>query len=93
MAQVNGALITCDRCGAQCFVKTTGDTIMDGGYTRWNNFEPMPAGWGRDKVGEDYMTLCPECNAKWKALSDAFMREAAAFAEMTQPGGEARPCP
>lgn len=72
MAQVNGKLVTCDRCGEQVFLKCTGEGERDGGFTRWNKFEPFPQGWEHHcEVG----LICPACNAKYKALVDTFMTE------------------
>lgn len=71
MAEVKGKLITCDRgqCGATVFLKCTGAGETDGGYTRWNNFEPLPEGWGSHfETG----TLCPKCDAEYKWLLDKF---------------------
>lgn len=72
MSSVNGQLVTCDRCGEQVFLKSVGEGIADGGYTRWNKFEPMPEGWGNEyKIG----TLCPTCNREWKKLKDDFLQK------------------
>lgn len=75
MASVNGRLVSCDRCGEQVFLKCTGEGEADGGFTRWNNFESMPEGWGKVYVpscaDDDYiecMTTCPKCTAFWKSL-------------------------
>ena len=81
MSQVNGQLSTCERCGAQVFRKCTGEGEMDGGYTRWNNFEPYPDGWGLVSVPEsagtrhDYLRVCPECHALWdKVINEHFLK-------------------
>lgn len=70
MAETLGKLVTCDRCAANVFLKRTGEKETDGGYTRWNIFEPSPEGW-------EYHTgiglLCPVCNGKYKALVNSFM--------------------
>lgn len=72
MAEEKGKLVTCDRCGAQTFLKCTGEGERDGGYTRWNTFEPYPLGWDfHSKVGQ----FCPECNRKYKELIHKFMTE------------------
>ena len=71
MAYENGRLYKCDRCGAQAFVKTIGDGEADGGFTRWNKFEPL-VGWNSTlEVG----LLCPACDAKWKHLVERFKDE------------------
>ena len=76
MAKINGQIVICDRCGAQVFRRCTGDGETDGGFTRWNNFEELPAGW--DKVAiptvenalignayNSYIEVCPTCHALW----------------------------
>lgn len=69
MAQYNGRLTICDRCGAKGFARTTGDGDADGGYTRWNKFEPLE-GW-------TYVTgigsMCPECSTEWERTKGAFI--------------------
>jgi predicted nucleic acid-binding Zn ribbon protein len=81
MSQVNGQLSTCERCGAQVFRKCTGEGETDGGYTRWNNFEPYPKGWGLVDVPEgvkppyNSMRVCPDCRAAWnKAINEGFLK-------------------
>jgi hypothetical protein len=68
--QQNGRLTFCDRCGTSVFSKVAGEGETDGGYTRWNKFEPLPEGW-------DYYhgigTVCPDCSRKYKTLVDEFM--------------------
>lgn len=81
MSQVNGQLSTCERCGAQVFRKCTGEGEMDGGFTRWNNFEPYPEGWGLVDVPKSAGTrhgslrVCPDCHALWdKAINEHFLK-------------------
>lgn len=69
MAEVKGKLCTCDRCGAQVFLKCTGENERDGGYTRWNTFEDYPEGWEyHSEVGR----LCPDCNRKYEDMISEF---------------------
>lgn len=81
MAEHKGLLKICDRCGATVFLKTTGDGEADGGFTRWNKFEPAPAGWDCVNVGETetghrvYKTLCPVCTAEWSRINKQFMED------------------
>ena len=81
MAQQKGMLQTCDRCTEWVFLKTTGDGDADGGYTRWNKFEPAPDGWKHVQVGikdpgsSVYATLCPACSAEWRRINEKFMQE------------------
>lgn len=72
MAEINGKLVTCDRCDKQVFLKCVGEGETDGGYTRWNKFEDFPEGWEYYfEVGR----LCPDCNEKYKMLVNTFMSE------------------
>jgi hypothetical protein len=72
MAETNGKLVTCDRCGKQVFLKCVGEGEADGGFTRWNKFENFPEGWEYHcEVGR----LCPDCNGKYKNLVNTFMSE------------------
>lgn len=76
MAQINGKLVICDRCGATTFRKCAGEGEADGGFTRWNVFEPLEDGWkSRYEIG----MLCPECNEKYESIQNAFMMEKQAF--------------
>ena len=72
MAEANGKLVTCDRCGKQIFLKTIGDEERDGGFTRWNKFEPFPDGWEKIGIPTDpmcrhhiYCRVCPDCFDLW----------------------------
>lgn len=71
MAEVNGKMIICDRCGATAFLKCVGEGERDGGYTRWNKFEPAPEGWGNHY---DVGRLCPACNEEYINLIDTFKK-------------------
>lgn len=71
MSIVNGRKIICDRCGAEMFCKCTGEGETDGGFTRWNEFETMPDGWGF-QVGIGL--LCCDCNKQYDCMMDEFMR-------------------
>lgn len=74
MAETKGMLCECDRCGAQVFRKTIGDGEADGGYTRWNKFEPYPEGWELvyipNAVGKrsNCIMCCPACTALWNNI-------------------------
>lgn len=72
MSEVNGKLVTCDRCDETVFLKCIGEGERDGGFTRWNKFESFPEGWERhSEVG----LLCPDCNRQYKSLVNTFMTE------------------
>lgn len=75
MSRENGRLIMCDRCGETVFTKTVGDGELDGGFTRWNKFEPIPNGWGVHKNKD----LCPTCNSEWNKIETEFMNKENGF--------------
>ena len=35
MGEAKGMLLTCDRCGATCFLRTVGDGVTDGDSVYW----------------------------------------------------------
>ena len=70
MSQENGRLTHCDRCGNTVFSKVTGEGETDGGFTRWDEFEPLPEGW--DFHTETGM-LCPMCNADYTRIINVFL--------------------
>lgn len=57
MASKLGKLDECTRCGETIFLEKTGTGSADGGYTRWDNFEPLPKEW----LNSSYGTFCPHC--------------------------------
>lgn len=82
MSQVNGQLTTCARCGEQIFRRCTEECEADGGFTRWNTFEPYPEGWGIVDVPPgsvpgpyNCVRVCPACHKVWdEALVAHFIR-------------------
>ena len=70
MSRKNGQMRTCDRCGKQEFFECTGEGETDGGFTRWNKFEPA-GGWSVDR-GD----LCPVCTQKLKERVQEFWSNA-----------------
>lgn len=68
MSRENGRVVRCERCGESVFLKCTGEGERDGGFTRWNTFEPLPKGWGLYK----WYDLCPTCNAVWDKIQRDF---------------------
>lgn len=80
MAEVKGKIVSCDRCGAHVFSRTTGEGEADGGFTRWNNFEKLPDGWdlvavpkslgwvGCGNAYNGYLQVCPDCHKLWDEL-------------------------
>lgn len=73
MSEMNGKLVICDRCGATTFRRANGEGELDGGFTRWNKFEPIEEGWKYARELEK--TLCPKCYAEYEALFVGFMPE------------------
>lgn len=74
MSQTNGRLTTCDICGATVFSACIGEGETDGGFTRWNKFEPLPEGWMHEwDIGLGY--LCPTCSAKFLQKKEQLERE------------------
>lgn len=86
MAKINGQITICDRCGTQVFRKAIGEGEADGGYTRWNDFEPLSDGWGlvaipsrkgavSGNAHNSYLHVCPECHELWEVLiNENFLR-------------------
>lgn len=70
MSFVNGRKYICDRCLVEKFCKCTGEGATDGGFTRWNNFEPLPEGWESHR---ETGLLCPECNSVYRRMIDTFI--------------------
>lgn len=66
MSDRKGLLKMCDRCHATVFLETIGNGETDGGFTRWNKFEPAPKGWTYNC--DLQKTLCPECSQIYQKL-------------------------
>lgn len=63
-----GMLRTCDRCGETTFFKTIGDGEADGGFTRWNKFEPAEGWTYEGGIGD----LCPGCSQEFEDIKICF---------------------
>ena len=65
----NGQLLTCDRCNASVFLKSTSTTFSG---SQWiNEFENTPAGWVEyTEIGD----LCPACSKEYKQLKLEFLK-------------------
>lgn len=74
MAQKNGRLYICDRCGETTFCECNGEGERDGGYTRWNTFEEPPEGWGTTRDCEKVFNICPSCNEIYRNMIKTFER-------------------
>lgn len=67
---VRGCMTHCCRCGLTIFRECTGEGEADGGFTRWNTFEPLPDGWEHHN---DTGRLCPDCEHEYQRMMDHFM--------------------
>lgn len=71
MSKAKGLMRTCDRCGKWVFLKRTGEGVVDGGYTRWDEFEPAPDGWENIKgVGD----VCDECKMEYEDMLERYKK-------------------
>lgn len=71
MSKHIGKNLTCDRCGDTVFLKRVEeDTVLDGGFTRIENFETAPEGW-KNSFELD-MDLCPRCSDIWEGFKARF---------------------
>ena len=68
MSVTIGKMMTCDRCKKTTFVKAIKEREMDGGYTRWTEFEKAE-GWTHESFIGD---LCPECSHEYDCLKEEF---------------------
>ena len=70
MAHIDGRKFICDRCNKEIFCKLKGEKTSDGGFTRWDEFEPLPDGWGvKPLIG----LLCCNCNKEHDRVIAEFM--------------------
>lgn len=75
MSEANGKLLTCDRCGETVFLRLTGRTELDGGWTNYDNFESAPDGWELAHLpNTKYCRLCPRCFKEYTELLTEFYR-------------------
>lgn len=79
MSKVNGRLVTCDRCGAEVFIKLIDSKELDGGFSRVSKFEALPEGWKWYSALD--ADLCPTCSEEWLELEADFMNKKAHFLE------------
>lgn len=73
MSEVKGMLKTCDRCGESVFLKAIGVGELDGGFTKWSNFEDAPEGWIWNY--DTRKLLCPKCSAAYISIVKQFMEQ------------------
>lgn len=79
MNRVNGQMTTCERCGVQIFRKVEKQGETDGGFTKWDIFEPYPEGWGlvavpKEYIGDNHVMVCPACHEVWnRSIMDHFI--------------------
>ena len=78
MAEVNGKMMTCDRCGDSVFLQLTRTHEPDGGLSRWDEFRDLPDGWGYTTLmfclpsAGDRVLLCPGCSRAFTDMQRAF---------------------
>lgn len=70
MSEAKGLLKTCDRCGEQIFLRCTGEGSRDGGFTRWNEFEPA-TGWN---YIADVGSVCPKCWSEYQNMLERYKK-------------------
>lgn len=69
MSEVKGKLVSCDRCGKEHFLKLIGTKDLDGGYSRYDEFEDLPEDWlFLSQIG----SLCPHCAGLFRAFIHKF---------------------
>lgn len=74
MSEQIGKMITCDRCGKTVFLKYTGTTSLDGGYSKVDNFEKRPEGW-EYHTNRELGLLCPECESDYQKMVRKFKQD------------------
>ena len=80
-----GKLIQCDypMCDAQIMLAKTGEGEADGGYTRFNTYEPKPEGWGY----VDGKDLCPDHHRQYLDMIAEFWNPTMPYEYEEQPVG------
>lgn len=69
--ELKGKLLKCDRCGDTAFLKYIETNELDGGYTKYDVYEPEPPGWGTIHGLGD---LCPTCREEYDRLIAEFKK-------------------
>ena len=69
LGEQKGLLLSCTKCSITGFRKYIGEGERDGGYTRWDKFEPVPEGWLQET---EFGYLCPNCAKTFKTLMTEF---------------------
>lgn len=64
-----GMLIQCARCGKTHFLERLKDGVTDGGYTKYEQYQPEPKDWLFDG---HFGYLCSDCAAKFRTLITRF---------------------
>lgn len=78
MSEIIGKMLICDRCGGAIFLKALREKDLDGGYTRWTEFEKAE-GWTHESFIGD---LCPECSHEYDCLKEEFKYKQNEFKNM-----------
>ena len=72
-----GKMIRCKRDDNFVFLKYLGEKDLDGGFSRYDNFEKLPEDWLYEN---EFGYLCPECAREFKTFMTNFFN------------GEVAPC-
>lgn len=65
-----GKLVTCDRCGAEVFLKSIGLTYKGG--TEMREYQELPEDWDGYSDSPGGRHLCPSCKFKYDVMMDRF---------------------
>lgn len=68
---IEAIVMTCPRCGKQIIRKKLEEKVLDGGFTRTAEYEPVPDEW---KYIKDYdKFFCSACFNEYKRRLDGFL--------------------
>lgn len=81
--QEKGMRIICDRCGKTEFFKALKERELDGGYSRYTEFESHKE-WGRESFSRNggYYDLCPDCEKQYERIRQDFAKSCKEFIEV-----------
>lgn len=68
---VKGMLIECTRCGKTHFLERLEDGVTDGGYTKYEKYQPEPKDW---LWSSEFGYLCSECAPEFRTLITTFFK-------------------
>ena len=87
--KTEGKLVTCDYpgCSEQVMLRKIGEGETDGGYTRYDMYEPVPEGWGY----KDNKDLCPSHHQDYLDMIQEFWDPTVPYEYVEQPIGKHAP--